>query len=84
MSNLATLEPRLPTLNHVYPRSPTLAGRSRGWVDWPIPCSATPSQSHGQNHAWPVIATSVRNRAENGARLIAVLTERLIDYNRLF
>jgi hypothetical protein len=30
------------------------------------------------------VITSVRNRAENGARLIALWTERLIDHNRLF
>jgi hypothetical protein len=30
-----------------------------------------------------VLITSVRNRAQNGARLIALLTERLIDYNHI-
>jgi hypothetical protein len=30
------------------------------------------------------VAISVRNRAQNGARLITLLTDRLIDYNPLF
>jgi hypothetical protein len=60
MSNLTTLE----RFNHtyMYPRSPmpTLAGRGCGWVDRPMPRSATPSHSHGQNHASHVV-TMVKN-----------------------